>query len=73
MHPICRVTPQEQGVLEVSGKWSPEAQQGVLTSGSPCSNDVTEDQHQRHFFVWGNFLMIPSRYHEENEKVTVGT
>jgi len=71
MHPICRVTSFEQGVVQVSG--CQRHSQGCLTPGASCSNDVTEHQHQRHFLVWGKFLMIPSRYHEENEKVTVGT
>jgi hypothetical protein len=55
-------------------KRSPEAEQarGAYFRNS-LFDDVTEDQHQRHFLVWGNFLMIPSRYQEENEKVTVGT
>jgi hypothetical protein len=71
MHPICRVTSFEHGVLEVSGRQ--RHSKGCLLQELPAQMRVTEHQHQRHFLVWGKFLMIPSRYHEENEKVTVGT
>ncbi len=71
MHPICRVTSFEQGVLEVSGRQ--RRSKGCLLQELPARVMLLNINIKDFFLVLGKFLMIPSRYHEENEKVTVST